>query len=621
MLSFFKKILSPRGFSLVEVLTAIAIAGGTALALTKINFQAINLGKQAEVSSEINFLINDISYIMSNKDNCNATLGLNSPVNSSVSEIRRVVRGEVSAIYQTGNNYGANTFTLGSMTTEPSPAGLDLIIKLVRVNKTNAQKGIIRRIPIKAVIENGVVKSCNSDNQFMLEQIARQACRGNSARWDETTKECHHDLENLECGPGQVLERIEVDIGVTRPRCADIVRSPIACPEGHYLNQITPGAVATCTPLSLNSSCGPNQYLKRIQNGGHICENIPVCSPSQILKGNLSGELSCVNLSCSNNQYVAGINSAGGVVCKNFTFRACPAGQYIKEVSPSGNPVCDKVPNHQNLVQENYSFLDGFDSGSNNWSRKTKDQIAQQICATFSQRSWDGTRCSLLVSHVPVAGGWTNWSSWGACSGGIQTRSRTCTNPIPTAGGAFCEGNDSESQACGSIETPINGGWSSWSSWGTCSGGTQNRTRTCTNPAPANGGADCVGSNTEAQSCGSLPVNGGWSAWSSWSGCPKDGGAPETRTRTCTNPAPANGGANCSGQATESRSCNVCSDVRQRWEASGYTSTLFCCPSNMFTIYSGGDCESRIEELDGGEQLWRCPTNPSGWGNVESLCN
>src|SRR3989344_5073365 len=54
---------------------------------------------------------------------------------------------------------------------------------------------------------------------------------------------------------------------------------------------------------------------------------------------------------------------------------------------------------------------------------------------------------------------------------------------------------------------PVNGGWSDWSSWSDCSAttcgttGTQTRTRTCTNPAPANGGATCIGSDTDTQSC------------------------------------------------------------------------------------------------------------------------
>ncbi len=51
---------------------------------------------------------------------------------------------------------------------------------------------------------------------------------------------------------------------------------------------------------------------------------------------------------------------------------------------------------------------------------------------------------------------------------------------------------------------PIDGGWSYF---GPCSatacGTTGTQTRTCTNPAPANGGANCVGSPT--QSCATLP--------------------------------------------------------------------------------------------------------------------
>ena len=55
------------------------------------------------------------------------------------------------------------------------------------------------------------------------------------------------------------------------------------------------------------------------------------------------------------------------------------------------------------------------------------------------------------------------------------------------------------------IPKTINGGWSDFGDWSECSaaceGGTQTRTRTCTEPAPENGGTDCVGDSTETREC------------------------------------------------------------------------------------------------------------------------
>ena len=52
---------------------------------------------------------------------------------------------------------------------------------------------------------------------------------------------------------------------------------------------------------------------------------------------------------------------------------------------------------------------------------------------------------------------------------------------------------------------PVNGGWTSYGTWSTCSvscgNGTQSRSRSCTNPPPSGGGKDCVGSATETKEC------------------------------------------------------------------------------------------------------------------------
>ncbi|XP_061166391.1 neurogenic locus Notch protein-like [Saccostrea echinata] len=51
----------------------------------------------------------------------------------------------------------------------------------------------------------------------------------------------------------------------------------------------------------------------------------------------------------------------------------------------------------------------------------------------------------------------------------------------------------------------VDGSWRSWGEWSSCSvtcgNGTQHRSRVCNDPAPNNGGLDCLGSNTERQTC------------------------------------------------------------------------------------------------------------------------
>ena len=140
-----------------------------------------------------------------------------------------------------------------------------------------------------------------------------------------------------------------------------------------------------------------------------------------------------------------------------------------------------------------------------------------------------------------VDGGWTDWVASG-CSAkcptipgatatsesGFINYTRTCTNPTPANDGKDCEGDAEKLESCslncpaavidtktdgggtgggtgdtGGTGAPVHGGWNN-PDWSTCSaecGGTQTRTRTCTNPAPANLGNQCVGSAVETQEC------------------------------------------------------------------------------------------------------------------------
>lgn len=50
-------------------------------------------------------------------------------------------------------------------------------------------------------------------------------------------------------------------------------------------------------------------------------------------------------------------------------------------------------------------------------------------------------------------------------------------------------------------EGVIHGSWSCWSAWSLCSGGRSSRSRSCSNPSPQNGGHHCTGEPTETAGC------------------------------------------------------------------------------------------------------------------------
>jgi len=106
----------------------------------------------------------------------------------------------------------------------------------------------------------------------------------------------------------------------------------------------------------------------------------------------------------------------------------------------------------------------------------------------------------------------------------------------------------------------VDGGWSTWSTWSdcvpSCGTGQRERRRTCDSPRPLNGGRECSGPARQADHCDTLcpPVDGGWSQYAPWSACDVD--CRQSRRRSCTAPAPAQGGRPCPGAAQLHRNCS-----------------------------------------------------------------
>ncbi|KAI8502229.1 hypothetical protein Bbelb_198170 [Branchiostoma belcheri] len=192
------------------------------------------------------------------------------------------------------------------------------------------------------------------------------------------------------------------------------------------------------------------------------------------------------------------------------------------------------------------------------------EENRRQYCGNGRWR-WNPRICPPCID-----GGWSDWVNGTCnvtCGVGEIIQSRECNNPEPSNGGADCTREDGttgldeqRSLTCIRPPCPIDGGWSEWVDDGpcsaTCGDGMISQSRTCTEPSPAYGGADCTLEDdittglTESRTvpCNIPPcpiVDGGWSEWVEGECSVTCGVGEKTRTRNCNNPSPAHGGAEC----------------------------------------------------------------------------
>lgn len=448
MKSFFKNI-KDQGFSLTETLIAIGISGALALTVAKLGQDSAKISKTSERNLDIGNFINEVSFILSEKNNCNATIGTNTTIGTNIPSVIKFVNGTSVPVYSTGNQrYGNNSFSISQITTEASPSGVDLVFLLDRGENHLGSQLIRRKIPLKTIVNGTTIQSCYSDVEGMVETAVKAACKGNTARYDPDTKQCYHMLIEKQCDRGEVLKEIVQEDGSISAECAPIFPTEINCPEGQMIQNISFTGQISCVPINTKiSGCPVGSFARRIVDGNFECNALPRCGANQVLRTGANGEPTCQTIGCNTStQYFAGFDASGTAVCKNFPNRSCPPNNYIKSIDTNGNITCEPVPNHQPLNESTFNFIDGFDSTTNQWSRKNIDQVSERICSYFQGMEWTGSRCILPV----INGGWTAWSSWTACTGGATTRSRsrTCTNPAPANGGADCIGLPNEVEEC-----------------------------------------------------------------------------------------------------------------------------------------------------------------------------
>jgi len=227
-----------------------------------------------------------------------------------------------------------------------------------------------------------------------------------------------------------------------------------------------------------------------------------------------------------------------------------------------------------------------------NWSTYTTTPVynerpiykhtSENFCLYFSKcNQWSVSKCSKAVK--------------GSCSSYMRS-GKTTKKCIHGSGlkGTWSWSSNSDSNLDATCLTPrsVDGSWSEWKTIGecseTCGDGVQTQERTCDNPEPMNGGNDCVGEPARIIDCDleDCPVDGGWSEWTSSGSCSKTCGMGEqVQTRTCDNPVPMNGGDECLGETSQTVECNIepCSE----------------CLKEKHTIYARNNIKGGIKRMHG----------------------
>lgn len=110
---------------------------------------------------------------------------------------------------------------------------------------------------------------------------------------------------------------------------------------------------------------------------------------------------------------------------------------------------------------------------------------------------------------VYVNGGWSSWSPWTECrcpGGTLQSgkmSTRTCTNPPPSGGGQYCQGNSvRRTKDCTPCQQAEPARWSAWSEWSECGADcTKTRKRECIPGSGQGARKICNGKDTQTADC------------------------------------------------------------------------------------------------------------------------
>lgn len=550
--------LTQKGFSTLQALMLAGVIGGASLVVMKQSQDTNKQIKSSQTNLALDEMNNQIQANLLNQTACTHTfLGTVVPDGTSVNTIQRIRTANDEPLFEINQNYFNDQVRLNWIRFQRNGNNGIVSYEINRFGNRN-QRGIgggtIRR-QVNVVgtwNPSNELVSCYAENGVSVEDtvndILDRLCPGTN----------ESGLFRIPGGPCETIPQLE-----TGPPGSQFVPTPVSLLCG--ANEALTGVEIDPSTGRFRKVCGPAYSLPAS------------CPPDRLIRRRSTGEFECIDARCTNGGVFRGITSSGVADClscsageaiinKNGVWGcqriSCAPGQYFIGMNSNGQPNCIDLAVREGSSNDPYCPNGGRIALVNG---KLSLTCSQPVC-TDSGTQCQGTPYS---NSTGVCTG-TNVGNCNAasthCSGTTFPDSEGCTT---------CVGTKAATNGIWSTEAPTSEyrakpGATCYSgvpeSEYMCVQGTLQKqrkyTRTCTGAAC--GGTACVGSpdvwkdeGTEECWTGCVgpgpAVNGGWTNWSAWSGCSN---GYQTRTRTCTNPAPFNGGADCSGPAEESIQCD-----------------------------------------------------------------
>ncbi len=230
-MSIFKHKLTQQGLSLVEMMVGIGLIGGISFALLKMSDTNLKTINKAGLDQDVNMITSRIQTVLSNKDNCSATLK-QSPINSVIQLVERngiktphvILRAKEYDLPPEQRKFNSKSgITIKEMTLAPAPRGEILKVKIAVFRPSDGDylevpgTEHIREFPI---IRNPADGSCYtelSSQDIIRNESKKIACMSMNGTFIEAEQKCaptnlpvciYGDLNGGGCGGSEIYTRL-----------------------------------------------------------------------------------------------------------------------------------------------------------------------------------------------------------------------------------------------------------------------------------------------------------------------------------------------------------------------------------------------------------------------------